>query len=78
MLRERLLQRGAPDDDSSNLWTRRLGAGVDAVTMENNGCCEDATMDSAIIAVAEDDGQWDADNMVVATRCAWREHEYMQ
>ena len=46
--------------------------------MAKTGCCEDTTMDLAIIAVTEDDGLWDADSIVVATRCTWREYGYLQ
>ena len=57
------------DDASGNLWARRPLAGVDAVVMEKTGCRGDATMNSAIIAVTVVDERWDADGMVVATRC---------
>ena len=50
-------QRGVPNDDSGKLWTRQPGAGVDAIVMAKTGCYGEATMDSAIIAVMEDDGR---------------------
>ena len=37
--------------------------------MAETECCRDDMMDLAIIAVTENDGQWDVDNTAKTTRC---------
>ena len=55
-------QQGARDDDRGGLGRGGRSRGGHGCNVEKTGCCGDATMDSAIIVVIENDGLWDVDN----------------